>query len=668
MADKLTQYSTSKYTAAEMGDVVESLMTRAQDSRRAFERRWYDNNFFDDGHHFRYLSRQSNKIVDLSERSTVYAPMRAIPKSSRQIRGMANLLMSQEPIPVIYPEHISSAQYPPIETFDPLTGQMIQIPNPEYQKALDEAKRVARLSGHWLKEEMKNQDLQEKLALMCILTAKHGVSYMQIWPDAIKECIRTQVYDAFDIYLMGSLTEIYDSPFIIKATPRTIAEIKADGRFPVEKTEKISPDNKFASSEIKEAYMKAKFSGVANVELVARVIEKEAFIKEYLNEDNRGRIALQKNSAEILKGKKKGDMVMRHTFVAGNVELLDEYVNLPDYPFVDFRYEPGPIYQVPLMERFIPANKSLDLVTSRVERYTHTMVTGAWLKRQGEQFEISNTPGGQIIEYNATPPTQANIASIPNFVFTFMNTLNSMIEEQGVTTTALGKLPPGVKANAAIETLKESEFANLTIALRRLKGTVKKISEKFFDIADSTWITPQTVYYLEKGEPQYFDVIGKSAIEKRKSVNVDTPEGVVPLSKEYRVDIQIEQGMGYTKEGQRQSAKELGDYLIELAQLQLVTPEVVKMYFQELLETYGFGKTSEIVEAMETAVANGQLQEQQITQMKVAMAEVMNDLTGSGIMPTADQRIQENKVGVAETAVDLNKNGIPDDQEGQNAV
>ena len=75
--------------------------------------------------------------------------------------------MAQDPIPVVYPEEISK----------------IQFTNPEeYQEALKEAKRIAKSIGHWLEEEFKDQNLLEKFAFMAILAAKHGVSYLQIWP------------------------------------------------------------------------------------------------------------------------------------------------------------------------------------------------------------------------------------------------------------------------------------------------------------------------------------------------------------------------------------------------------------------------------------------------------------------------------------------------------
>ena len=643
MADG-SYYATNTVKTEDMGQVVDDIMRIQYDKRRGFERRWYDNNFFDDGYHFRFLSRSENKIVDLSERQSIYAPMRAIPKASRQIRGVANLLLSQEPTPIIYPEEVSKAQFTMEE---------------EYKAAMQEAKRVAKAIGHWIEEEFKDQDLLEKLAFMAILAAKHSVSYMQIWPDPIKEKIKTQVYDAFDIYLDGTLTDIYDSPYMIKAIPMFISQIKANEMFDKNQVDKINPDNRQASSDIKQAYMNAKYYQMGEVERAAKVVLKEAFLKEYLNSANLARIARQKDGQEILRDKDEGDMVIRQIFVAGNIWLKDTYLNLPDYPFVDFRYEPGPIYSVPPIERFIPQNKSLDLAVSRVERWINTMAGGAWFKRQGEQFEITNQAGGQIIEYQPTPPVQAVVQNAPPMIFNFIQLLQGFIDEQGVATSALNAIPKGVKANAAIESLRETEYANLTIPMRRFKGVVKGIAEKFMDLADNYFISPQTVNYLEKGEPQYFDIIGNSALEKRKEVNVETPPDVIPIKKEYKVDIEIQSGLGYTREAKKESALQLGEYLLKLAEMGQIPPQGVQKFIEALLETYQFGATSEIMETFEGFEA-GQMSDDQLDKLKVAIAEVMKDLSGSEILPNSEQRIEEGKVATAQTLKDsgiMDKNG-----------
>lgn len=646
------KYSTNYLNKDQIGDAIDSMQQRAKDLRTSFERRWYDNNFFDDGYHFRYMQRSQNKIVDLSQNSTIWSPMRSIPKASRQIRGVSNLLSSREFIPVVYPQHISSTQFPPLEQIDPQTQQPVKVPNPEYKKAREEAKKIAKQQGHFLTEEWKKQDLIEKLAFMIILTAKHGISYLQIWPDPIEETIKSQVFDAFDIFTIGSYTELAQVPFIIKTRPRLISEIKADENFDLEQVMKINPDNRYASSEIKEAYAKARYGGLGNADNAATVIEKEAFIKEFLDDENTARIRQQENGERILQGKKKGDQVIRHTFVAGNITLRDTYLKLDDYPIIDLRFEPGPLYQVPLIERFIPQNKSLDLVVSRVERFLHTMVAGSWSIKTGEPHEPTNTAGGQIFTYNTTPPQQNALTNVPPFVFNFMGLLEAFMEEQGVTTTALGKIPKGVRAHAAIESLKESEFANLSIASNRVKGLIKKVSQKMLAYADDYFVTPQTVYYLEKGEPTYFDIIGQSAVQRREELNIETPQNIVPITKDSKVDIEVQSGLAYTHEGRKEAAKQLGEFLLGLSQLGLISPEVAKVYFRQMLETFQFGTTSEIMDAMDQFEGEGNMTDKQLEAIKVAVLETFKDLQKNGVIPTSEQRIQEGQVATAQVLKD----------------
>lgn len=634
--DLIKEYSTARIQTADIGQTVDQLMTVSKDSRKPHERRWYDNNFFDDGYHFRYLRRTDNKIVDLSERSTLWSPMRAIPKASRQIRGIANLLVAQDYIPVAYPEKLDKYAFPDPE---------------EYKAGIEEAKRVASQTGHWLTEEFKEQDLLEKIAHMVILASKHSVSWLQVWPDAVDEKIRTQVYDAFDIYTVGTMTEVSDLPYIIKGIPKIISEIKANESFDPVQLEKISPDNKHASSEIKDAYMRTRYGRDYETDQTATLIQKETFIKEYLCADNKDRIANQKNGADILENKKEGDMVLRHNFVAGNIWLMDEYANLPDHPFVDFRFEPGPIYQVPLIERFIPQNKSYDMLVSRAERFSHTMVTGAWAKKQGEQYKIDNSAGGQVVEYQTTPPVPMALPSIPGFYFNLMQMIEGNIEEQGLSVSLQNKLPSGVKGYNAIESLKESEYANLVIPQRRLKKAIQRIAEKMLDIADDHFVTPKTVYYLEKGEPQYFDVVGATAAKKREQAGYSVGDDVIQIKKDYRIDIEVQAGMAYTREGQKAAAKELGDYMLQLAQMGLLPPAVVTTFIQTLLETYNFGPTQEVMESMREVEDTGNFTDQQIEAMKIAVLETLRDAGVVG--PEAEEKLVEStKVGVVEALVD----------------
>lgn len=649
-------YDTSRYTTDNMGQAVDSMMKAAENSRRSFERHWYDNNFFDEGYHFRYVSRTQNKIIDLTKESNLYAGMRAIPKASRQIRGMVNLLVSNDYVPVVYPDKVDKTPYP--DSIEQGPNGPVKKPNPQYQELVDKSKTIAKKKGYWLEDQLSetNQDLTTKLAFMGILTAKHNVSYLEIYPDSEKEKICTRVRDAFDVYLIGELNEIEDQPFVIIGTPRNIAEIKADERFDKDQRISINPDNRHASSEIKEAYMNARFGRQWNDDRAATIIQKCAYIKEYLNEENYKRIKKQPNGGDILRNRDFGDPVYRQTFTAGNIWLRDEYIDIDSYPIVDLRFEYGPIYQTPLIERFIPANKSLDVISSRIERYANAMPLGVVLKRKGEDYHYTNLAGGQEIEYKATPPQIQPLANLPSFLFNYLGLLNEFIEEQGVSTATLGNLPAGVKGYQAIESLKESEYANLVIPDRMLRRTIRMVAEKFLELGNKYIVQPQNVQRMNRGEPDDFTVVGKSAMDKRAALGVPVENSVIPLRGDEKVIIEVEKGMAYTQQGQQASAKQLSDYVVQMTQMGVLPPQAAKVFTEQFLETFKFGATGEFMDAVGNYQDEGMLTDQQSQKIMTMMAQVLKD---SGIgQQDPKQDIMKAKIGAAEA---LKETGVIDD-------
>lgn len=640
----IQDYDTSAVTKAEITTRIDGMIRAVDDMRAGFERNWYDNRFFDDGYHFRYVDRTVNKIVNLSPRALgLDGAVRAIPKATRQIRGIANLLMSSDPTPVVYPEK---------------TLLENQGSPEEFTAAREKAKIIAKRIGHWIEEEWEEQQLISKLTNMVILTLREGISWMQVWPDPVQEKICTQVYDAFDIKVLGMYSEVEDLPFIVKSTPQLLSQVRANEYFDEEAKMRLLPDNKVASSMLKEAYQLRRYGKEQNNQNAATVMIHEAFIKEYINSDNIVRISKQKNSDRVMSDRKEGDVVIRHTFTTNNavMPLRDEYLVVDSYPFVDFRFEPGPLYQTPYFNRLTPANKSLDLIASRVEKFTNTMTVGVWMKPQGagNNLKVSNIPGGQQVEYKGAPPTQANLTSIPSHVFAFMEFLGANIEEGGVTTTTLNKLPSGVRSGNAIESLKESEYANLVIANRQLKSTVKRITEKFVNIASDSFYNPQEIGFIEQGEPNYFSVIGQAGIDRRKELKLSTPDEAIVLKKDLKVEIEVESGLGFTRQGQIDRAVQLANFMLQMAQAGMVPPEAVQVFIQQLLEIFQFGAISEIMDAMKAAQAGVPSTPDQIKDtVKLAMAEFMQE--------SEDIRKQESvdttKLGVAQTLSDLQNGG-----------
>ena len=636
----MAKANTSRITSDKISSYVDDMQKLSAGERLRFSRKWYDNSFFDDGYHFRHISRTTGRIVDQSGKESMQMPSRVIPKASRQIRGMANLVLSQDFVPLIKPDRVNRYSFAPDET-----GQQA------YEKQLKDSKLRAKRIGHWIEDQWNTQDLKDKLIQATVLCLKHGISFFQVWPDAVEEKIRTNVYDAFDIFLSANYDSIYDSPFIGKAIPKTIREIKANENFDQDAVQRLSVDNKYASDEVKEAYLASKY-GKTNQpsESAATIILKEWFIKETLDAENKAVISKQSNGKDILENVSEGDTVIRQVFCAGGVTLRDEYVDLPEYPFVDLRWEPGPIYQVAPMERFISSNKALDVIMARLETYLHTMNVGVWLKRKGEEFKISNVSGGLVAEYSQTPPSQMPLSPIPAAMFQFIGLLNSFIEEQGVSTSALGKIPSGVKAWHAIESLKQSEFANLYTPLQQVKKCVQRISEKMLDIAANYFVSPQTVGRIDNGQPDYFDIIGERGAKVRDKIKEPLRQDVVTIRKDNEVEIDVQSGLGFTDEGKKGRMMEIMDYMVQVSQAGLVDPVVLKETFKKMMEVYQFGPTEEMMEALDQPTPV--LDETMMQQMKVAVAETLKDI-GYEPPPKQEERIMEAQVGAAQAIKDI---------------
>lgn len=618
-----------------LSQMVDEMVTSAKKRRSKHEQRWYDNNFFDDGFHFRYVSRQTGKIVDLSQKDNYNFPIRAIPKASRQIRGITNLLMQPEYVPTIFPERVSITDFSTTEAY--LEAQKLST-------------FAAESIGKWIEDEWDEGNLKTKLTDMVIKAQRNSVAYLQVYVDSEKEKIKTKVFDAFDIYLYGEHTDIEDCPFVIKTVPVRIEELVTNTSFDRKQVLKVIEDNKYSSSDVKEAYMQSRYGSKTDVDISNTALLSEAFIKTYLTSDNMGEIG--SSFPDAIEGKEKGDIVMRHVFVANGVWLKDEYLDMCSYPFVSFTMEPGPLYQTPQIERFIPANKSLDIVMSRLERYMNTMVSGSWLVRKGENVHVTNIPGGQKLEYETTPPVQANIANVPAGMMDLIELLERNIEEQGASVAALGQLPQGVKSGVAIEEVKATEFTNLKVAYDQLKETVERIGEKMIEVAADYFLSPKGVAIMEDEGPSYFTIIGERGARLRNQIGEELPQDTVVIKRNIPINVEVDTGIAFTPEGKRNVMQQIATFMIELSKVGLLNPESVKVVLGKFLDTFKFGATREFMEVLDEKGLQQTLDQNNVDQIKVAVAEVIKDLGLAGA--DAEQRqIDATKLGMAETITDL---------------
>lgn len=658
MPDRLNNAVMHSPTSAQVGKMIEDMNFQAIMRRRAWERRWYNDNWFDDGLHFRVMSKRTGQIIDHVARYSGFIE-RAIPRASKQIRGIGALLMTPDYYPVVYPERVSEEDFR-----DKLTKQVNQQ---AYAQEQEKAKQEARKRGIFLQRTWEDDlQLDLKLADMILLSLKNGISFLQIYTDPHTKRVTSDVLDAFDLIMYGDRRELDDLPFVTKAMPWDFNEVISNtDMFDEDKLKELSPDNLYATSEIKEAYMRARMGSKLNAQGLNTIIVRETFMREYLSSDNWKQATKLSEDTGAMEGKDRGDQIMRHVFSAGGVCLRDEYIDYDNYPFAELRMESGYLYQVPVMERFIPLNKSQDIVVTRIEKWINTMVTGIYSMRKGENMIISNIPGGQKVEYEGTPPEQMQISSVGSTPFQFMEMTDKYIEEQGISSTNVAQLPNNI-ANNTIENIQQQEYTNMRFSTARLKNCVTRIGELCMERADKEYIHPVEMSYEEDRQVKYMTIIGSRGKKAHKKIDAKLPNDIVTLNRKAKIRVEADQGFGLTQDGRRQAMETLMKEMTALYQEGFLGPQAMSLLVKRFVEEYGYGSTEEFMDAVEQGVTQGQMSQNQINQMKIALLQVLKDTKTAG--SAHEQALTDStKLGTLQTMKDV---GLLDmlNQEGKTNI
>lgn len=622
-----------------VGKAIEDMNFQAIMRRRSWERRWYNTQWFDDGLHFRVMSKRTGQIIDHVNRYSGFIE-RAIPRASKQVRGIGALLLTPDYYPVVYPENILMEKYK-----DKVTKQVNMA---EYQKAKDYASSQAKLKGLALQTIWEDElELELKLSDMILTTAKQGISFLQVYTDPHTKRVTAKVRDAFDVIMYGDRRELDELPFMTIAEPWDFNEVISSEMFDEERKAELSPDNLYATSEIKEAYMRARYGSKLNAQNLNTIIVRESYMKEYLSDDNWDQAKKLSEETGAMEGKSKGDLIMRHPFSAGGVTLKDEYIDYDNYPFAELRFESGYLYQVPLMERFIPLNKSQDIVVTRIEKWINTMVSGGWAIRKGENFIVSNIPGGQKFQYEGAPPTQIPISNVGPTPFQFMQLTDKYLEEQGISSNNIAELPNNV-ANNTIENIQQQEYTNMRFATARLRSCVKRIGELCLERIDKDYIHPVELAYEDSKETKYINIIGSRGKKAYKRINAALPDDLVTMNRKAKIRIEADKGFGLTQDGRRNAMKDLMTQMTQLYQEGFLGAEAMAMLVKRYIEEYGYGSTEEFMEAIETGITQGKMSQNQIDQFKVAIMQVFKDVNLSKLM------VDSTKLGTLQTLKDVN--------------
>ncbi len=511
---------------------VDTKIQTYTDARFKYEKNWYLADNFWDGNHFVWW-RESTGTIDRVKppKGTM---LRQVPKLKKQFEAMANLIVANDPRWVAYPD---------------VDDEDIQD-----EKAMKQAVDFSVKRRKWLENIWDVENMKGKIIDLVIAALKFPHSVMEVYTDPESRKQKVAVWEPFDTLWKPDVNDIDDSPVFIKIVQRKEEDIRNNKDYTIPKDLTFVLEERFASSDMKEMRLMEKFGSFGVVSKEGTGLLKECYIKDF--------------DAD-------GKPIMRLVTIFGGQTIRNEIVPYKRYPFAVLKLQSGPYYQQSYLESLIPTNKSIDLITSNIETFFHTMTRGKYLKHKNSTVTRVTNENGDFIEYDVDKPEQLILANIPSYVFNHLGNLEKWIEERTVSAATTGKVPRGIRAYKAIEAMKQADFANVGTPVTFLEETLERVAELILEQADVFIDEPQTVQRLNEENPDYFSVVGQSSYSESMGKNV------VPISADTRIDVKIESGLSYTEEGKRQT-------MLELYQLGLVPAE-------EVLKSFRFSNVGQIL-------------------------------------------------------------------------
>lgn len=524
--------------AEDLAGKINELFEACSKARQNYEFRWYLCDKFYEGEHFPSRLNYTTGRLERVQFPKGLKP-RPIPRAKKIIDSLANLVLFEDPRWVVYPANLTPEEKENPEILEKIYDNVRAI-NQFFQDA-----------WHYLR-------IKDKARELVYLAAKYNVGFLEIGIDE-NGALFLDTYEPYDIYIPPDIKDLKEASFLIKVVRKTIKSLKDakdfDGNplYDQEAVAALKPDYKYSASEYKHIRYAEKFSMKPELrdEDIAQVLVKEAWLKE----TDGWRLITE------CQGK-----ILRDTFV--------DYVNLP---FVAYKFNEGLLYQTSLFEDLIPLNKALDILVALGEHYTRTMTIGKYLKYKGDKVERLLDEHGEFIEYEgARPPEPLPIQGLPASYFNLLGLIMSLMEERGAAIISFGKVPKGVKAWRAIESLKASEITNLNTPIKLFEKTLEELAERILDIGYRSFLEPYTIWKIEEGKPAPYQIVSAQVAGKYPKA--------IPISTNYKVKVEIESGIAFTEEGKRM-------IIIELAKAGLIPPET-------LLDILQFGNTQEIIEKL----------------------------------------------------------------------
>lgn len=547
--------------AAEDKKIIDQLKSY----KKKFEPRWYLASAFYEGVHFTFGQKDKDGNW-LRVPTPKNKKIREIPKAKKQLKNLRNMILKLKQQPVTYPDM-----------------NIIEYDNAE------DAEAVKREEDHAIKQgKYVNWFLNEKLKLARHLkklvknAQLHNVSYIQLLnSDGKKELA---VYDAFDISIFPTITNINDHPHTVKHVTMRLSDLEKDESYDQTVIADIKgsiQSGKYSDSTYKDSLMKERY-GNAPEDLV--LIDEKYSVEEVTQ-----------------KTEKDGELVDGETEIKchikayiGGKKVRDEVTKLNMTPISMFCWE-DEAYQASIMEDMMELNKSYDIFISKLEQKAKKLDTGRMLVHKGEDGKVYTTNDGEIVRFRRIKPEVMQEAGVPNAFMEAINMIENDLREQGVSVGAMSAIPAGVKAWRAIETLKESDYASLGTQIDNLSECLTDLTEKVIEMLayDITEIENVQIKNARDGKMERFKVIGKRGADIYKQANPDKklPSDVIVIDPNRSTKVEIESSLAYTEQAKQ-------DIVMEMMDKGWIPLEIG-------LDMLRVGNTQEIMDKLKEQMLNG---------------------------------------------------------------
>jgi len=380
-----------------------------------------------------------------------------------------------------------------------------------------------------------------------------NVSFIEVSPNDANTDVECRMFDGFDILFDPRIRDWGKQTLVVKVIRKTKTQLENSKLYNISKGVSSVSGTPFFSW--KDVYESEKYASFAT-----------------LNQDE---YLLFECYIKTAKG-------LRVVTIDGAANVLrnDLYESVKGIPIIPLRIYSGEWYQPSYAYRLIPLNRSIDIISNRMEDLILRLAKGGWLVQNEENLNSRmNEENGQVIKYESVKPTQIEMPSVPNFIFEwFQNTIN-LSERYGLSSVMSGNMPmnsSNLRANSMLESITGQTMRNNTAVISNMRASIKSILEYTFAFLYEMWDTPQDVLFTD------FSQSSPRFISEKFGDFSDTSVVKIPSSFK-RFEVTIDDAFGYTLGERKKSA-------IELNKLGVISGETLKKIFK-------LGSSAYLVEA-----------------------------------------------------------------------